>query len=295
MRLNPIQPRYVGKLDLASAGGVTQKLPLPRDRFISAILASVTLGELSGGATGEWNTDAGDAILKNIRCVIEGSDIKNAPYFAFKEIAKMNEQYELATGKHKLYFKDKLIPLAGELPAWDFTSFELEFDVDAIANLQTGDRDAWADTFVDITVLERPYAGEDLANWKILREKIPTYKKYANNITGEVTYEHMRVHTVYQYLYIVDDDEVLSDDVFDILSLIGQTREREHKHIDKMRVSDIQMENDSRFRQGISEGFLVLEFPEGLDESFYTTLMTYLNIPVAIGIGGLRVMERYLV
>jgi len=295
MRLNPIRPRYVGRLDLTSAGGVVDKIPLPRDRFVSAILASVHLGDLTGGTTPSWSSDAGDAILKNIRVVIEGSDIKNAPYYAFKEIAKMNEEYPLATGKHKLYFRDKLIPLAGELPAWDFTSFELEVDVEAIANITSGSPTGWTDTYADITVFERPYAGEDLTNWKILREKIPVYKKYPNNITGEVTYEHMRVHTVYQYIYIVDDDGTLSDNVFDVLSMIGQTREAETKIVDRMRVADLQMENDERFKQGISTGFLVLEFPEGLDEASFTTLTTHLNIPSQMGVAGLRVLERYLV
>lgn len=296
MKINPVQPRYVGKLDLTGfeAGGA-KEFPIPRDRFIDRIVMKSVLGTLSGGATGSWNTDAGDAITKQIRVLLEGSPVQDLPEVFYKLWGSINEEKIMAIGTHNIYFKCKLIPVAGELPAWDFTSVLVQLEIEAIANLQDGDRTSWGTTYLEFTLFERAYAGESLEGWKLLRAKIPQYKKSGNNETGEFYYELDRVHTIYVFMFGQDDDGTLTDEVFDRLWLIGQTREREYRHVDNMRTREINTLNDSDYKVTVPAGLFVVEFPNGIDTAFYTTLKATLNIPTAIGVAGLRVAQFYVV
>ena len=267
---------------------------LPKDHFIHAIKLRVNLGTLSGGASGSWNSDAAEKIIKSLVVKAEGTTyFKQGKWLEFKQICIANLEPQ-ADGSVKLYFVDPKIEETKPLPSWKFTSLVIELDFEALTTLQDGDRDAQSGTDVKITVIESHFDNHDMSYWPTLIEAVRTKKTYGDNEEWQV-FEHERANVVTSLLYHADDDGTDSDVIFDKLKLIGRVKNAQYPIYDEVEITDIQAENKTAFNnQALGTGFWMIEWAKGLDTSQFTSLKSELFIGTAGTKAGMRVMERYL-
>lgn len=267
---------------------------LPKDHFIHALIFRVNLGTLTGGATGDWNTDAKEKIIKSLVVRAEGTKyFKQGQWNEFKQICISNLEKQ-PDGSVKIYFDDPKIEEAMPLPSWLFTSLVCQLDFEAITNLQTGDRTDQTGTEVKITVVESHFNKEDMSYWPVLIEAVRTKQTFGTN-TGYQVYEHERANVISSMLIHADDAGVESDTIFDKIRLIGRTKKAHYPIYDDVSLIDIKNANKESYQQqALATGFFMVEWPKGLNTSSFTSLKTELNIPTAGSNAGVRIMERYL-
>jgi hypothetical protein len=293
LEVGELPARPVGKLTLTSPGGEVDTIELPTDHFIHAILIEVKLGTLTGGTSGNWNTDAGDAILKNIQVVGNGNVyLKDLGYLQLKQINIINKDVQ-PTGFHKIYFTDLKIP-SKPLPSWVFTSLQLRVKAESVGNLNTGDRTGWTNTYAKVSVIEQPWNGEDIRKWPALYEKVHKTVAFGTN-TGRLEFLHERAYRVFGYLYEMDDDGTRANDVFDVLSIIGRTKEREFRFKDEVDISLLRAQAQATYQNALDTGYFYVDFaPKGFDTSVFTSLKSIVETSVAGTNKRLTVVERYL-
>ena|GEM_PF-5089753 len=292
LEIGELPARPVAKKELTSGGGVVETVELPKDHFIHAILIEVSLGTLTGGSSGNWNPDAGDAILKRLQVVGNGNIyIKDAGYKFFKQIGIINKE-KLDTGFHQIRFTDLRIP-SKPLPSWVFTSLQLRMEIESVSNLQDGDRTGWTNTFAKVSVIEQPWNGEDISKWPCLYEKIHKTEAFGNN-TGKLEFTHERAYRVYGYLYLMDDNGTPANDVFDTLTIIGRTKEKEIRFKDGIDISLLRAQAKASYQNALDTGFFYVEFPKGLPTDVFTSLKSVVETGSAGTNKRLTVLERYL-
>ena len=262
----------------ADATAQTHYIELPTDHFIHYIdlkcLESVT--DIPATL---------DDFVSAIRLIGDGSKYLKVMTGAMsKEICKVNHSVK-NTGFYRLFFKDPRIPESKPLPAWVFTSLQLEIDDIAPA--------ASEKNYIYPEVVEEMYQGQDLTNWRALVEKYSKWAKFGAN-TGEQEYLHERAYDVFGYLLAMDDNGTLSDTKFDKLTLKGITRDAEYSILSNVNISQLKEQNYSEYQVAMGAGFAMIEFPQGLPSHQFTSLKSLLNIPTAGTNIGVRVLERYL-
>jgi len=252
---------------------------LPKDRLIWAILISI--GE-DATATGTQGTLADD--LEQIQVIANGNKyLKDMDAVMSKQIGIVNHDV-LSTGYYKIYFKDPKIDESKPLPAWVFTSLKLRVRDNAPA---TGNYH-----HVRVSLIESERIG-DISGWRTLIEKYLGRESYGTG-TGWKEYEHERAYRIYGYLYAMDDNDTLSNTIFDKLKVIGKRPDREDRLFEEMYIAHIRELNRQEYQNALDTGFMMVEFPQGFETDQYTSLKSYVNIPTAGTDAGLKVLERYL-
>lgn len=255
-------------------------IDIPRDHFIHEIIIMV----------GEHATDPLSGLsddLLDIKLVGNGNKyMKDAFGLAafFVQVERMNNRKHI-TGVYHLTFSDPNMPDAQPLPAWIFTSLQLILTDNAPA--------ASTYHFINVTVVESAYQGEDLSNWKVLVEKVLKWQKYGTN-TGWQEYEHERAYKVFSYIYAMDDNATLSDTKFNLAKIVGRNPSGEITILDQVFILALQSQNKATIIEAIDAGFAFLQWAGGFPTSDFTALKTYLNIPTAGTNIGVRCMERYI-
>jgi len=272
------------KLKRQSSGTVaaaeTFTFEIPTDRLIHAILISI--GE-STTASGEQGTLADDVLSFDLNSNI--GHLKEMLGSMSKQVSIINKEVQ-STGFYKLYFTDPVIKRAMPIPSWLFSSLDLDITDNAPA--------ASNYHHVQVSVVESEVPkGLDVSDWRILCERYLRWKKYGTD-TGWMDFDHERAYRIFGYLYAVDDDAVLSDTEFDMLTVLGIKPDGEHRLVDEYYMSHIKELNTTAYQQALSTGYFYMEFPNGYDSGQYRTLVSKLNIPTAATNAGLRVLERYL-
>jgi hypothetical protein len=267
------------KISDASATSQTFYIDIPRDHFIHEIIISIEESTASG--SGNYEDD-----ITEIELVANGNKtIKKMLGSQCKQIMKLNKD-KPATGFYKLYFSDPKIRDAKPLPSWVFTSLQLIIKDNAPA---TGNKH-----YINVTLIESAYRGEDLSNWKVLVEKFLIHKTYGT-ATGWQEYEHERAYKVYGYLYTMDDNGTLSNTIFNKLKLVGRKPDGEYIIVSEVSVNHIRAMNNAEIGvDTLDTGFMALEWANGFPTAEFTALKSYLNIPNAGTNAGLRVLERYV-
>jgi hypothetical protein len=274
------QRKLAQQKSAVAATAQTFYIDIPRDHFIHEII--ITVGE---HATAPLSGLADD--LLDIKLVGNGNKyLKDAFGLAafFVQVERMNRRKHI-TGMYHLTFSDPAIPEAKALPAWIFTSLQLILTDNAPA--------AATYHFINVTVVESAYQGEDLTNWKVMVEKVLKWQKYGAN-TGWQEYEHERAYKVFSYIYAMDDNAALSDTAFDKAKVVGRNPTGEITVVDEVFILVLQAENKGTIIEAIDTGFAFLQFAEGFPTSDFTNLKTLLNIPTAGTNISVRCMERYI-
>lgn len=257
----------------------TITVPIPTDHFIHKILLKVGYNSVTT-AIGTLADDITEA-----RLIGDGSKyFKKMLGTMIKAIQIVNFEGN-TTGYYIIYLKDPRIEASKPLPAWLFTTLNLELDLPAGGSSQY--------VVVEPTIIEEFYNNQDLTNWKVLVEKYPGRTTYGTS-TGEQTYLHERAYDVYGYLYRIDDQDTASATIFDYLTLKAIARDGEWNLRDKANIPLLVQENLAEFKAAFGTGFFMVEFPQGLPSHQYTSLKSILNIPSAGTVAGVRVLERYL-
>lgn len=266
------------KVSDATATAQTFYIDLPRDHFIHEIIIQIGEGTSSPGTLADDLTD--------IKVVANGNKyLKDAPASFFKQVMKLNKQ-KPATGIYKLYFSDPKIPDAKPLPAWVFTSLQLQLTDNAPA---TDNKH-----YINVIVIESAYKGEDLSDWKILIEKYLKHQTYGTN-TGWQDYEHERAYKIYGYIYLADDDGTASDTIFNKLKVVGRKPEGEFIIVSECLIAMIQAQNNAEIGiDTLDTGFWALEWLSGFPTHDFSSLYSKVNIPTAGTNAGLKVLERYV-
>jgi len=253
----------------------TVTVELPLDHFIHGILLRCAKD------TDDSNVDN----VNELRLIGDGNKyIKKMTGGMGKAVCIANA-HKQSTGFYRVYATDPYIRLAQPIPAWVFTSLNLEIDVAAAG--------AGIKNKIFPMIVEGAYRGEDLKGWKILIEKYLKWAKFGAN-TGEQEYRHERNYTLFGYLYEEDDGGALSDTKFNYLTLKAFTKESELTLRDKIFLAQLKEENTNEFMNALPTGYHMLEFPDGLPTYNYTALYSYLNIPTAGTNIGVKVLERYV-
>jgi len=268
-------------ISAAAATAQTFYIDIPRDHFIHEILIQIGEGlvNASPGTLGDYLTD--------IKLVGNGNKyLKDAFGLAafFVQVERMNKRKHIA-GIYHLTFSDPHIPDAQPLPAWIFTSLQLILTDAAPA--------ATKYHYINVTIVESAYQGEDLTNWKVMVEKVLKWQKYGAN-TGWQEYEHERAYKVFSYIYAMDDSGTLSDTKFNLAKIVGRNPSGEITMLDQVQIPTLQAENKATIIEAIDTGYVFLQWADGFPTSDFTALKTYLNIPTAGTNIGVRCMERYI-
>jgi len=267
----------------AAATAQTFYIDIPRDSFIHEIIIMV----------GEHATDPLSGLaddLTDIKLVGNGNKyLKDAFGLAslFIQVERMNGNRHV-TGIYRLFFSDPHIPEAKPLPAWIFTSLQLILTDNAPA--------VGTYHFINVTIVESAYDPNihgDLADWKLLIEKVVRWAKFGTN-TGSQDYEHERAYKIFSYLYAVDDNGTLSATAFDKLRVRGRNPKGEIMVADLVFFTVLKAENNQNIVQDLDTGFSFLQWAKGFPTFDFSTLKSELNIPSAGTNIGVRVMERYI-
>jgi hypothetical protein len=262
-----------------AATAQTFYIDIPKDHFIHEILIQIGEATTPHGVLGDS--------LADIKLVGNGNKyLKDSFGLAafFVQVERMNKRKHIA-GVYHLTFSDPNMPDAQPLPAWIFTSLQLILTDVAPA--------ATKFHYINVTVVESAYQGEDLTNWKVLVEKVLKWQKYGTN-TGWQEYEHERAYKVFSYIYAMDDNATLSDTKFDLIKIVGRNPSGEITMLDQLFISTLQAENKATIIEATDTGYTFLQWAQGFPTSDFTALKTYLNIPTAGTNIGVRCMERYI-
>lgn len=267
----------------ALATAQTFYIDIPRDSFIHEILIMV----------GEHATDplAGLADdLLDIKLVGNGNKyLKDAFGLAsfFIQVERLHRKRHVA-GIYRLIFSDPDIPEAQPLPAWIFTSLQLILTDNAPA--------AATYHFLNVTLVESAYdpvKHSNLDNWKLLMEKVTTWKKFGNS-TGEQLYEHERAYKIFAYLYAQDDNGTLGDATFDKIKVVGRNPQGEIIVTDSIYITTLRAENNGSIIENLDAGFFFLQFAKGFPTADFSSLYSKLNIATGGTNKSVRVLERYI-
>lgn len=267
------------EISKTAATAQTFYINLPKDHFIHEIIVRVT------EAIADRSDEAVVDEIADLKVVGNGTKyLKDLTGAVIKEIQKM-QAHRPATGIYHLYFSDPKIPETKPLPAWVFTSLQL-----IITDVAP---DATKFHFINVTIVESAYRGEDLSDWKVLIEKYLIWKHFGT-ATGWQEYEHERAYKIYSYIYIMDDNATLSDTIFDKVKLVGRKPEGEVTILDEVFVSVQKAENNGRILTDLATGYMFIQWLTGFPSNEFTALKSYLNIKTAGTDAGLRVVERYV-
>lgn len=202
-----------------------------------------------------------------------------------KQIGIINKE-NMSTGFYKLYFTDPVIKRAMPIPAWLFSSLDLDLTDVVPAGVEF--------SHIQVSVVESEVPkGLDVSDWRILCERYLRWRKYGTD-TGWMDFDHERAYRIFGYLYTVDDDGTLSDTEYDYLTVQGIKPDGEHRLVDEFPFSHLKEINTTTYQQALGTGFFYMEFPNGYDSGQYRSLLSKVNIPSAATNAGLRVLERYL-
>ena len=256
-----------------AATAQTFDIEVPTDHFIHGILMSIE----------EPTEGLADDIL-SISVILNGNNyVKVMTGDMCKAVSIMNKNV-MTTGYYMIYFTDWKIKKAKPLPAWLFSSIILKVTDNAPA--------ATEKHTIKTTLMET--AGREITgDWPLLVEKYLRWKKSGAAETGWIDYYHERAYNVFGYLYTLDDDGVLDNDAFDKLRLIATSKEGEKRLFPEDLITHLRELDKVEYQSALPTGFVSVEFPAGLPTHKFTSLLSQLNIPTAIGIGGIRVLERY--
>jgi hypothetical protein len=225
--------------------------------------------------------------LLDIKLVGNGSKyLKDAFGLAsyFVQVERMNGRRH-QTGIYHLVFSDPAMPEAKLLPAWIFTSLQLILTDNAPASSTYH--------FINVTIVESAWNGEDLSDWKVLIEKVVAWKKFGAN-TGWQDYEHERAYKVFSYLYALDDNGTLSDTAFQKVKVVGRNPKGELTPQDEVFIKVLQGQNKATVFESIDTGFAFLQFLNGFPSSDFSSLYSKFYVASAGTNVGVRVMERYI-
>jgi len=278
LRSRKLDPEHSG----AAATAETFTVEIPTDRLIHAITVSVGESTTASGDT-EQGTLADDLLSIDLQSNI--GHIKEMTGGMAKQVSIINKEV-MPTGYYKLYFTDPVIGQAMPLPSWLFSSLDLKLTDNAPAGSN------YHHVRVSVVESEVP-KGLDVSDWRILFERYLRWKKFSTN-TGWQTYDHERAYKIYGYLYTMDDNETLSDTIFDRMTLLGIKPGGEHRLTDEQWITHMKMASQVAYQNALGTGYTYLEWPTGYDSGQYRTLVSKLNIPTAGTNAGLRVLERYL-
>lgn len=276
-----LRARKLKQQDSAVADAAeTFTFEIPTDRLIHAILVSIGQDTTAKGVTGTLaDVIASFDLNSNI------GHLKEMLGSMSKQISIINKEV-MSTGFYKLYFTDPVIKRAMPLPAWLFSSLDLDISDVAPSGTEY--------SHVQVSVIESEVPkGLDVSDWRILCERYLRWKKYGTD-TGWQDFDHERAYRIFGYLYAVDDDGTLSDTEFDMLTVLGIKPDGEHRLFDEQYMSHIKEMDKIAYQNALDTGYFYVEFPNGYDSGQYRTLVSKLNIPTAATNAGLRVLERYL-
>jgi len=275
----PVGIKHSGTV--ATAETFTQKIE--STKLIHAIMISIGESTTATGAA-EQGTLADD--LTSLALEAPSGEIKHMTADMNKALAIATGQGKaLSTGFYLITFSDPRIPEAMPLPGWLFKPLNLVM----VDNAPAGSNYH----HVIISVLESFVPqGIDISKWKVLYERYFTDESYGT-ATGEKPYDHEVTRNVYGYLYEMDDDGTLDNDIFNKLKIVGEKPGAEHVPVDNQWISHIREENAMQAGVALPTGFFYVAWPKGYDTGQYKSLKSIVNIPTAGTDAGLRVLERY--
>ena len=274
------QRRIIQTISAAAATAQTFTIDIPRDHFIHEI--HITIYEHT--ALTRDPTKLVDDIAGAVQVIANGNKVlKDGVGNDFKQIMRINSRTP-QTGLYTLFFTDPKIPSAQPLPAWIFTSLQLQLtdNAPAASNYHT----------IEVVLTESAYNGESLDNWQVLIEKASAHVAYGAN-TGEQKFEHERANRVFGYLYLIDDNGTASATAYDLIKLVGRKPTGEVTIVD-VPVTLLKAENDAEIMGTLGTGYLFLEWKQGFPANEYASIYTKPNIASAGTNVGLKVVERYV-
>ena len=256
-----------------AATAQTFDIDVPTDHFIHGILLSI-----------EEPTEGLADDITDISVILNGNNyVKVMTGDMCKAVSIMNKNV-MTTGYYMIYFTDWKIKKAKPLPAWLFSSIILKVTDNAPA--------ATEKHTIKTTLMET--AGREITgDWPLLVEKYLRYKKYGTD-TGWQDYYHERAYNVFGYLYAMDKDGTLANDMFDKLLVIATSKEGEKRLFPEDSILHLRELDKIEYQSDLPTGFVSVEFPAGLSSYKYTSLLSQLYITTAATTNaGLRVLERY--